>query len=316
MSSQPGLPTDPLPGAMRGVIAPLLTPFTPDGAPDRDAFTAFASNLLDDGCTGLAPFGTTSEANSLTLDERRHLLEALIDSAGIAPGRLMPGTGHCALGDAVTLTRHAADLGVTAALVLPPFYYKGVSDDGLFAFFSGLIEGVGERGFGFYLYHIPQVSQVPISLDLLERLCARYPNAIRGVKDSSGDWDNTRAMITGFRHLHIFSGSELTLLDNLRAGGAGCISATANVNAKALRAVLDAFDGGAANVDDLQEAASQTRRTIQSAPVIPLLKEIVARRTGHADWASVRPPLVGLEAAVTQAAFARLEGQLDLAPAI
>jgi 4-hydroxy-tetrahydrodipicolinate synthase len=146
---------------------------------------------------GLAAFGTNSEANSLTVDERIELLEKLVEG-GIDPARMMPGTGCCALGDSVRLTAHAVKLGCAGVLMLPPFYYKGVSDDGLFRNFAEVIERVGDARLQIYLYHIPPVSQVAISLPLIERLLKAYPENIAGVKDSSGDWKNTKAMLDAF----------------------------------------------------------------------------------------------------------------------
>jgi 4-hydroxy-tetrahydrodipicolinate synthase len=178
----------------QGVIAPLVTPFGEDGAPDPDRFISQADWLMRNGCTGLAPFGTTSEANSLGLDERMELLEELVD-AGIEAGKLLPGTGMCAVTDAIALTQHAVEAGCGGVLMLPPFYYKGVSDDGLFAYFSDVIESVGDDRLKVYLYHIPPIAQVGISLPLIARLRKAYPKTIAGLKDSSGDWNQTKAFL-------------------------------------------------------------------------------------------------------------------------
>ena len=185
---------------------------------------------------GLAVFGTNSEANSLSTEEKVELLDRLV-AGGIDPARLMPGTGCCALTDSVRLTAHAMKLGAGGVLMLPPFYYKGVSDDGLFRSFAEVIERVGDRRLRLYVYHIPPVSQVPITLGLIERLLKTYPGIVAGVKDSSGDWNNTKAMLDAFAAggFDVFAGSETFLLANMRHGGAGCISATANVNPGAHR---------------------------------------------------------------------------------
>ncbi|MGD9830685.1 MAG: dihydrodipicolinate synthase family protein, partial [Hyphomicrobiaceae bacterium] len=177
-----------------GVIAPVTTPFGEDGAPDADRFVAHAQWLMEDGCTGLAPFGTTSEANSLGLDERMELLEALVEG-GLAPETLMPGTGTCSLTDTVILTRHAVDMGAGGVLMLPPFYYKQPSEEGLYRFFSDVIEQVGDDRLKVYLYHIPPVAQVGIPLPLIARLRAAFPDTVVGLKDSSGDWSNTKAIL-------------------------------------------------------------------------------------------------------------------------
>src|SRR5947209_9392987 len=199
-------------------------------ASGRDAAHTSCRWLLDND-VGLAVFGTNSEANSLTVAEKLELLDALVE-AGLPAARMMPGTGTCALPDTVELTRRAVAHGCGGVLMLPPFYYKGVSDDGLFASFAEVIERVGDPRLRIYLYHIPPVSMIPISLPLIDRLLRRYPGTIAGIKDSSGDWNNTRAMLEQFqpRGFDVFAGSETFLLATLRGGGAGCISATANVN--------------------------------------------------------------------------------------
>jgi 4-hydroxy-tetrahydrodipicolinate synthase len=222
--------------SMRGVLAPVITPFLRDLRPDPARLIAHCRWLLAQD-VGLAVFGTNSEANSLTVPEKRALIDALID-AGIPPSRMMPGTGCCAFPDTVELTRRAVQAGCAGVLMLPPFYYKGVSDDGLFAAYAEVIERVADDRLRIYLYHIPPVSQVPISLALIERLLARYPRAVAGIKDSSGNFDNTRAMLERFapQGFAVFSGSETFLLATLRGGGAGCISATANVNPAAIAA--------------------------------------------------------------------------------
>jgi 4-hydroxy-tetrahydrodipicolinate synthase len=242
---------------------------------------------------GLAVFGTNSEANSLSVDERMELLEKLV-AAQIDPARLMPGTGCCALTDSIRLTRHALGLGVTSVLMLPPFYYKGVSDDGLFRNFAELIERVGDARLKVYLYHIPPVAQVGIGLDLIDRLLNAYPGVIAGIKDSSGDWNNTKAMLERFvgRDFDVFAGSELILLANMRGGGVGCISATANVNPGPINQLYREWQ--AADADDRQAALNATRSIFQKYPMIPALKSAIASWSGEAAWGRVRPPLVEL----------------------
>jgi 4-hydroxy-tetrahydrodipicolinate synthase len=207
---------------------------------------------------------------------------------------MMPGTGCCALPDTVELTRRAVALGCAGVLMLPPFYYKGVPDDGLFASYAEVIERVGDARLRIYLYHIPPVSQVPISLALIDRLLARYPGVVAGIKDSSGDWSNTQAMLERFgpRGFDVFAGSEVFLLATLRGGGAGCISATANVNPAAIAALAADFRSGAA--DGAQSALDAVRAVFQKFPMIPALKSAVAHFSGDESYATVRPPLVPL----------------------
>jgi len=283
-----------------GVIAPVLTPFGEDGAPDADRFIEHAEWLMADGCTGLAPFGTTSEANSLGLDERMELLEDLVD-AGIEPAKLMPGTGMCSIADATILTQHAVDLGCGGVLMLPPFYYKNPSEEGLFRFFADVIDEVDDDRLRVYLYHIPPVAQVGFSLRLIDRLIKEFPGIVVGLKDSSGDWSNTKAILDAFPKFEVFPGSETFLLDGLRSGAVGCISATANVNPRGIREVYDRWQGEEA--DQLQARISGLRKAIQAYPMIPMLKAIVAHYREDTGWAEVRPPFVPMGSAEARTAI-------------
>ena len=231
-----------------GVWSPVLVPLLPDLSIDSERFFAHAQWLLAQGCHGLALFGTTSEANSFSVSERKALVEWVIEG-GIPPERLMVGTGCCALTDSVELTRHALDAGCRRVLMLPPFYYKGMSDEGLFRSFAEVIERVGDPALEIFLYHFPRLSGVPVTEGLIALLDGEFPEIIAGVKDSSGDWSNTRMMLNRFPHLAIFPGSEIFLLDGLRTGGAGCITATSNVNAAGARAVFDAWNAGRDDAD-------------------------------------------------------------------
>ncbi|MBV1695763.1 MAG: dihydrodipicolinate synthase family protein [Hyphomicrobiales bacterium] len=287
-----------------GVIAPLITPFGADGAPDADRFIDHADWLLSNGCEALAPFGTTSEANSLGLDERMELLDELVD-AGIEPTDLMPGTGTCSLVDTIELTQHAIDLDCAGCLMLPPFYYKAPSEEGLYRYFSEVIDGVGSDELKVYLYHIPPVAQVGFSLPLIGRLVKAFPGVVVGLKDSSGDWANTKAILEAHPDLEIFPGSEAFLLDGLRAGAAGVISATANVNPAAMQAVVAAWQSDAA--DGLQQKITGVRKVIQARSMIPLVKALVAHYRDDRQWAAVRPPLEELPQSEVVAAIAALE---------
>jgi 4-hydroxy-tetrahydrodipicolinate synthase len=277
-----------------GVIAPVLTPFGEDGGPDADRFIEHCDWLMENGCAGLAPFGTTSEANSLGLDERMELLEDLVDS-GIDPAKLMPGTGMCSVADASILTQHAVDLGCGGVLMLPPFYYKNPSEEGLFRFFADVIDDVDDDRLRLYLYHIPPVAQVGFSLKLIDRLTKEFPDTVVGLKDSSGDFTNTRSILEAFPRFEVFPGSEVFLLEGLRAGAAGCISATANVNARAIRQVFDHWRG--ADAEALQGKITDLRKAIQSYPMIPVLKALIAHFREDEGWAEVRPPFVTMTAA-------------------
>jgi 4-hydroxy-tetrahydrodipicolinate synthase len=280
------------PQRIKGVLSPVITPFQEDLSPDPQRFIKQCQWLISQN-VGLACFGTNSEANSLSINERMALLEALV-GAGVDPARMMPGTGCCAFPDSVRLTEHAVKLGCAGVLMLPPFYYKGVSDDGLYRNFSEVIQRVGDARLRIYLYHIPPVSQVGITLGLIERLLKEYPRSIAGVKDSSGDWSNTKAMLDAFAKsgFDVFAGSEAFLLANMRGGGAGCISATANVNPAAIARLHQEWQN--ADADQQQEALNAVRNTVQKYPMIPALKHIAAHFSGDPGWATVRPPLIGL----------------------
>jgi 4-hydroxy-tetrahydrodipicolinate synthase len=289
-----------------GVIAPLITPFGEDGAPDPDRFVAHAEWLMSNGCTGLAPFGTTSEANSLGLDERMELLEELVD-AGIDPAKLLPGTGMCSVTDAITLTQHAVELECGGCLMLPPFYYKGPSEEGLYRYFSEVIEAVGDDRLKVYLYHIPPIAQVGITLPLIGRLTKAYPETVVGLKDSSGDWATTKSILEAYPDLEIFPGSEAFLLDGLRAGSSGTISASANINAAALYKVYQNWQKPEA--DALQAKIGDVRKVFQSLNMIPFIKAIVAHYRGDPGWAKLRPPFVELPEADVKKAIAVLEAE-------
>jgi 4-hydroxy-tetrahydrodipicolinate synthase len=284
-----------MPNRIEGVLAPVITPFRKDLSPDVDRFVRHCKWLLRSGCSGLAVFGTNSEANSMSVEEKLELLDALV-SGGVPAAVLMPGTGHCALSDSVKMTREAVRRGCGGVLMLPPFYYKGVSDEGLFRNFAEVIERVGDERLRLYLYHIPPVSNVPITLELIERLLGRYHGTVAGVKDSSGEWPNTKAMLDRFkeRAFDVFAGSEAFLLDNMRAGGKGCITATGNVNPGAIDNVYRNWRGP--DADKLQAGISATRKIVQQVPMIPALKAIVAHFAGDAEWRRTRPPLVELTA--------------------
>jgi 4-hydroxy-tetrahydrodipicolinate synthase len=276
-----------------GVLSPVVTPFSADLQPDARRLIKHCRWLIENN-VGLAVFGTNSEANSLSTPEKLELLDALVE-AGLPPERMMPGTGCCALSDSVALTKRAVALGCGGVLMLPPFYYKGVSDEGLYRNYAEIIDRVGDARLRIYLYHIPPVAQVPISLKLIERLLKDFPGTIAGVKDSSGDWADTNAMLEQFQPdgFDVFAGSESFLLATLRGGGAGCISATANVNPAAIARLGETWRGE--DADAQQAALIATREIFQGYVMIPALKAAIAHYAGDAEWRRLRPPLVALD---------------------
>jgi len=312
---------------IRGVLAPVVTPFQDDLSPDRERFIAHCKWLLSQNC-GLAVFGTNSEANSLSMEERAMLLDELV-AAGINASRMMPGTGCCSITETVKLTAQAVEHGCAGVLMLPPFYYKDVSEEGLYRYFSEVVQGVGDARLKIYLYHIPPVAVVGITTRLVERLLAAYPNAIAGMKDSSGDWNNTKTFLDSFvtaspvedspwrarSGFDVFVGSESFLLANMQNGGVGTISATANVNPAAIYSVFAEAttrqeavsasgprrtgdnDAALSDLDELQAKLNVVRQVFSSRKfpsMIAALKQAIAIYADDPAWARVRPPLVQL----------------------
>lgn len=276
-----------------GALSPVLTPFDRALRPDATRYIQHCRWLLEQG-VGLAVFGTTSEANSMSVAEKIALLDALA-AAELPFTRIIPGTGCSAFTDTVELTRHAVRLGCAGVLMLPPFYYKAVSDEGLFRSYAEIIERVGDSRLRIYLYHIPPVAQVPISLALIERLLKAYPGTVVGIKDSSGDWNNTQAMLEQFQPhgFDVFAGSEAFLLATLRSGGAGCITATGNVNPGAIARL--ALSWQQPDAEAQQAALNVIRGVFQQFPMIPALKAAIAYYSDDPIWMTVRPPLVEID---------------------
>ena len=283
---------------LKGVLAAVLTPMDEDLNPDHQVFAAHCHRLLAAGCHGLSVFGTTGEANSLSVDERLAALEALVDG-GVSPEKLLPGTGSCALTDTVRLSHAALEAGTAGALVLPPFYYKDVGDDGLFRFFAEVVERVNDDSLRLYLYHIPQMTGVDLGLPLISRLIDAYPGVVVGTKDSSGDRERIMTLCREFPDFSILAGTETLLLETLRSGGEGCISATVNVTSRLARRVHDAHALGKDEAEALQERLTQLRASIEAYPVIPALKQLMATLTGDKQWRNIRPPLSSLDDKLT-----------------
>lgn len=279
---------------LRGVFSPVVTPFDADLRPDAKRFIEHCQWLVSKQ-VGLAIFGTNSEANSMSVSERIALLNDLL-AAGVDPSIMMPGTGCCSLTDTVELTRHAVESGCAGALMLPPFFYKNISDDGLFRSYSEVIQRVGSEKLRVYLYHIPPVAQVPVTPGVIERLLKAYPTTIAGIKDSSGDWNHTDMLLKNFQSesFDVFCGSEVFLLQNMRGGGAGCITATGNVNPAMIHDLF--MNWQAADADDRQERITEVRRTFEMLPLIPSMKAVIAWKRNDPQWAEVRPPLLSASA--------------------
>ena len=291
---------------IRGVLAPVVTPFGADFSPDKERFIAHCQWLLSQNC-GLAVFGTTSEANSLAAEERSTLLDELV-ATGVDTSRMIVGTGCCSITETVKLTSQAVEHGCAGVLMLPPFYYKGVGEEGLYRYFSEVAQRVGDPRLRIYLYHIPPVAVVGITAGLVERLLKSYPNAIAGMKDSSGDWNNTRIFLDAFAQsgFDVFVGSESFLVANMRNGGAGTISATANVNPAAIHKLYAEWKN--ADADDQQAKLNVIRDAFgKKYPLISALKQGIAIYANDPAWAKVRPPLVELTAEQAKTLAAELK---------
>ncbi|TXT41993.1 MAG: dihydrodipicolinate synthase [Spirochaetes bacterium] len=286
---------------LRGVMAPVLTPMDGNLNPDVLRWIALCKELLSNGCTGLAPFGTTSEANSLGIEERIEMLDRAVE-AGIPASKLVVGTGTCALPDTVRLSAHAATLKCAGILLLPPFYYKGVPEEGIYRSVAELLERVGDSSLKIYLYHIPPVAVVGFSLALIERLKKAFPMNVVGMKDSSADLAFHLSALKAFPDFDLWAGTEKLLLANLAGGGVGTISAMANVIPAEIRALYESWREPGA--EDWQSALDSHRAAIKEWPLVPALKAIKADETGVDEWRLTRPPLVGLGDAQAQAMLA------------
>jgi 4-hydroxy-tetrahydrodipicolinate synthase len=287
--------------SLSGVIAAIATAIDEHGAPDPERSVKLARYLLDNGCDGLNVLGTTGEATSFSLAQRMGLMSAYAQ-ADLPLDRMMVGTGAAALADALALTCHAAELGFAGALVLPPFYYKGVPDDGLFAVIQGLVEGTRDRPIPIYLYHFPANSGVPWSVALIRRLRQAFRDRLVGLKDSSGDMAYAREAAAVAPDFAVFPSTEAALMEARGGAFAGCISATANLNADLCARAWRDGDAGAL------DAAVAIRKLFDGKPLVPGVKATLAHLHGDPVWARVAPPLAPFPAADRALAIAGYEG--------
>lgn len=281
--------------AISGVNCAAATPLNADLTPDLGLFAEHCLRLLAEGCHGIALLGTTGEANSFSAGERRAILESAL-AAGIPGDQLIPGTGVNAGPETVELTRHALSNGVRKVVMLPPSYYKGVSDDGLFASYARIFETINDDRLRVILYHIPQVSGVPITHALIGRLIEAFPDTVIGIKDSAGDLANMQAIAAAHPGFAVLAGADPLMLPLLKSGGAGCITATSNLIANSLRTIYDNLDDGAL-VDPAQARINAWRTLSNSYVQIPTIKAMVGLKTGISAWSRVRPPMLPLDAA-------------------
>ncbi len=288
-----------------GVNAAVLTAMRADLSVDLDLMAAHCRWLLAQGCNGLGILGTTGEANSLGVSERIAMLEGLAER-GLPTARMLPGCGVPALTDTVFMARRAAELGCRGVLVLPPFFYKNPSEDGLFAYYSEIAQRVGGAA-ALYFYHFPAQSAVPVTIPLIERLLKAHPGAFKGLKDSTGDWAQTKAYIDNFARdgFEVYCGDDGALHQNLNAGGAGSISAASNVSVAQNALVFANWNNPEGH--EAQTTLTAMRAAVTSAPLIPGLKALVARHTGNPAWTHIRPPHTILGAEAAQKLFATFD---------
>jgi 4-hydroxy-tetrahydrodipicolinate synthase len=286
---------------VQGLWCAMLTPIGPDGGVDHSRFVRHAKALLAQGVDGVAPFGTTGEGQSFSVKERADGLAALL-AAGLSPERVVAATGCAALTDTIALTRESVQARCAGCLVLPPFFFKGMSDDGLYAWYARVIEAVADPRLRVFLYHIPQVSGIPLSVDLVARLASAFPGVVAGVKDSEGNWSNTAALLERVPSLAILVGHEPHLPRLLRAGGAGTICGVANAYPQMVRALLSP------SVTPADEERIATFISILfEYPFLPAFKAIVAAQTADPGWRAVRPPWLDLPEAAQQQLLGALE---------
>lgn len=300
--------TEQFKGPFRGVFTAVLTPLNTDLSPDLDRMADHCRWLLANGCDGLGVLGTTGEANSFTMKERIGIVEGLV-ARGVPAETMMPGTGCCSAGETVELTKAALASGAPGVLMLPPFYYKNQSDEGLYRAIADVIEQVGDNRLNVYLYHFPQMSGVPVTYGLIDKLTSNYADIVVGMKDSSGEFDNMAGAAEKFPGFAVFSGSDEFLLPILKQGGAGCITACANVASALAGEVYAAYqaEGDSARAQAAHEQLTAVRKTVYLYPLPPALKALVARHRGDAGWANVRPPMLPLDEAAKAKLFAEFD---------
>lgn len=275
-----------------GVVAASLTPLDAELNADVKRLSAHCRGLLDAGCADVVILGTTGEANSFTVGERERILEGVI-AFGLPAARIIAGTGCCAAGDTVRLTKHALALGVDRVLMLPPFYYKGVSEQGVLAAYERVIDAVADSRLRVYLYLIPQFSGIDISERVIARLVDRFGGSIAGLKDSAGTWSRTEALCKRFgARMDVLVGNERFMVEALAAGAAGCVTATANVAAPLIRALYD--NAAREGARELERSVAAVRSAFEGFPLVAALKAFFWRQSGDERWRGVRPPLTAL----------------------
>ncbi len=293
----------------KGVFAAVSTPLTSDFQPDIPRFIDHCNWLLSNGCDGLAPLGTTGEANSLGMTERMRLIETM-GTSDLPRHRLIVGTGTTSVADTVRLSRAVLEAGINSLLLLPPFFYKNPAEEGLFRHFAAVAEELTANSPRIFLYHFPQMSAVPITVSLVRRLRAEFPGVFVGLKDSGGDFDNTSSFIDEFPGFEVFAGSETFAVQTLEAGGWGCISATANLSAPIVARRI--FGAAGHSAEELDQMIIDVRSEISTLGNVSATKGVLAVYRNDREWARTAPPNVPLDEARAQELADRLDGIADL----
>ena len=281
---------------IHGVYSAALTPINEDYSINLNLYLSHCQWLLNQNLTGLAIFGTTGEANAFNVDEKIQALEFIIDNK-INPNQLIPGTGQCSMKDTIRFTKKCSSLNVRAVLVLPAFFYKNVTDEGVIEYYKRVIEEVGDNNLQYILYHIPQTSGVPISFEVIERLIRLYPNNVVGMKDSSGSLDNMLKVTKFFSGFSLFSGSDSLALKVTKHGGAGAITATSNISGRLLSFIINNYKDETLidNFQELQVLQEKIRQTLFTHEPVSALKAFLSLRCGENKWNRVTPPLYKID---------------------
>ena len=274
---------------LNGVYTASLTPLTASFEPNLPALVRHAQWLLESGSDGVALLGSTGEANSLTLEQRLSIIEQT--ARELPPDCLMLGTGSCALQDSVRLTKASVDAGVFSVLVIPPFYYKPQSDESVLRFYSELISSVDEPRLRIIFYNFPKLSGYNFSVKILQELKHRFGDIAAGIKDSSGEWKNMLGIVQNIPDFMVYTGTETFLLDILKKGGAGCITATANLIAPECQRVYQAWKNNKQKVaEQAQINLTDLRKTLENYPFVSELKSLFASKTNTKEWENMLPP--------------------------
>ena len=274
---------------LNGVYTASLTPLKRSYEPNLQALVRHVQWLLESGSDGVALLGSTGEANSLTIEQRLAIIE--ISAKKLPTDRLIMGTGSCSLKDAVHLTKASIDAGVYAVLVLPPFYYKPQSDKSVLRFFSELISIVDDTRLRIIFYNFPKLSGYNFSVEILQELKQRFGDIASGIKESSGDWKNMLGIVQNIPDFMVYTGTETLLLDILNKGGAGCITATANLIAPECQRVYQAWKNNKQKVaEEAQMNLTNLRKTLENYPLVSELKSLFASKTNAEEWKNMLPP--------------------------